>query len=315
MKGEQPMQTSEKLGLNLSESSDFVDITKISENFEKLDEHVDVINLLRLGSYDEIDTNPSYAWGSAGTSDGISYKREDSGGTITLNGEATDSWYGILFETEILPETYLLTGNPEKYTFSGCPEGGSEETYYISIAAYYAGEYYELAKDCGTGCTFTLTEQTYLVIRFYYKKGMVFDKTTIKPMLVRGSTKPQYYIPPSKYIDGKKGVTIDKILERFAEKYLANNFVKEIQIAGSGYTYASVYQIGTVVIGRITGVSSTGYTSISGLPETNQETYVTAISTSGNKIYTEEMSAGATSFGIGVPSDAAAVITFMYETA
>lgn len=297
------MKTSEKLCLNLPESTDFVDITKISENFKKLDEHVDVVNLLRLGSYEESDTNPAYAWDKeAGTQDNISYVHKESG-EITINGTSTDAWFAILFETTLFPGTY---------TFTGCTESGSDETFYIEIDAVIDEKYSEIARDYGQGCTFTLTSKTYCVIRFRYKKGIVFNKCVIKPMLVRGSSKLDY-VHQSKYIDAKNGITLDKILERFAELYLAKKFVKKIEVDCNGCENMRVYQIGKIVICSFVAASSYGYSYISNMPSPTENVPILGISADG-KVYTTILAKGGFDFTISGMNDSKVYVSFVYET-
>ena len=91
-------------------------------------------------------------------------------GSVTLNGTAASIYQHARGQVSYLP--------PGTYHLSGCPQGGSEDTYYIKIGT--------LGVDTGDGVTFTLDTVKSVMPIIYVKKGTVLDNVTFKPQIEIG---------------------------------------------------------------------------------------------------------------------------------
>ena len=116
------------------------------------------------------------------TKNGITFTK-NSDGTYTVSGTATaNAVFSILTEGDLTNPT-LQTGT---YTLSGCPSGGSGNTYKLDISV---GSYNQ---DTGSGVTFTLSEAT----QINYVRILVYSGQTInavfKPMIEKGSQVTSY---------------------------------------------------------------------------------------------------------------------------
>lgn len=115
----------------------------------------------------------NYANYSNRTIQGIIYTANDDG-TITANGTATaDSYY-------YLTKGYYIALKAGTYTVSGCPEGGSKNTYAIVGAGW-------VPLDIGEGSTFTLEEDANKSIMIFIKKGTTVENLTFYPMLTKNN--------------------------------------------------------------------------------------------------------------------------------
>lgn len=75
----------------------------------------------------------------------------NSDGSITADGTATDdAYYTIRHKTN---ERFSLPAGT--YTLSGCPIGGSLNTFHM----YIADDNHDIAKDFGNSCLFTVVEK------------------------------------------------------------------------------------------------------------------------------------------------------------
>lgn len=108
-------------------------------------------------------------------------------GGITVNGTATaNTWYRF----NINIEKRLPTNTP--MALSGCPAGGSAESYYIGL--YLAGEWYADIGKGNTDINFT-TREIYSRIEVSIIKGTVCNNLTFYPKIEVGTT----ITPYSKY--------------------------------------------------------------------------------------------------------------------
>lgn len=288
------MKTSENIRLNIPESEDFVDVGKLAENFEKIDKHMYMENLLRSDAYKYMKSTLGSCFGETEEGSGWQATRL-SDGRIQLNGTPKNriGWW-VLYQCDLQAGTYTL---------EGCPKGGGEQTFNLSI--YRDRDYMDdiaIARDYGEGCTFTLEEDMYCEILFNCKAGISLDKKMIEPMLTRGSETHNYYIPQKRYDDSESWLIVDRMFGKL---------VKKIEV-DCDYTVSSlVIQIGTFVIGRIVA-DPEGAATVSGLPAPKQCTCVTARSLS-ETLTTLDFEAGETSFTIYV-GHGTGIIEFMYET-
>ena len=121
-------------------------------------------------------------YGSA-TVGGVTFT-DNKDGTYTANGTATENGtYGI--------RVNLSLEVNEPMVLSGCPKGGSQNTYYMG--AVRQGE----SSIADTGNSAVVTNGLITQIFIAYKAGTVFDNTIFKPMLETG-TKATEFTP---YVD------------------------------------------------------------------------------------------------------------------
>ncbi len=110
---------------------------------------------------------------------GITYT-DNGDGTITANGTATD--YSFVSISSNGYNSGLLTGN---YTLSGCPAGGSETSYNISIFAIKSDGSAVDDYDYGDGVTFEVQEGEYYMesIVLGVRKGTTVTNLVFKPQI------------------------------------------------------------------------------------------------------------------------------------
>ena len=109
---------------------------------------------------------------SSTTKNGIAFTVNDDG-SVTASGTATAT------SALDIGKTTLTAG--EKYTLSGCPEGGDELTY--SLYGLNTTSWVGLGgRDTGDGYTFTATAGE-VVIRVNINQGTTIDNLTFYPML------------------------------------------------------------------------------------------------------------------------------------
>lgn len=115
---------------------------------------------------------------------GITYTVNDEDGSITANGTAT------AFSTFMLYGDSTFLKLNETYTMSGCPSGGSTDTYYIGGGLYVDSQYVAGGlTDTGTGRTSMVTaEHNKFYSQIAIKEGTVCNNLVFKPMLNYGST-------------------------------------------------------------------------------------------------------------------------------
>ncbi len=103
---------------------------------------------------------------------------DNGDGTVTANGTAT----GLIW--------FILPGNDftlpqDTYSLSGCPVGGSEETYYFGVSLYNDTTIVanSTANDIGYGATLDTTNKTYTSARVFIciKSGVTVNDITFNP--------------------------------------------------------------------------------------------------------------------------------------
>jgi len=118
----------------------------------------------------------SYPYGdTTNTNNGITWT-DNGDGTITANGTATARTYFNLTQT-----WYEWNGLTEGVTYylSGCPDGGSIDTYDISIQD---STYINMSKDYGTGTSYT-ADSNPVGVFITIREGVTVENLTFKPML------------------------------------------------------------------------------------------------------------------------------------
>lgn len=102
------------------------------------------------------------------TENGVTFTVNDDG-TIILNGTAIYDWNFYINKSYVLPEgTYIL---------SGCPDGGSDSTYYL----YARGD--KSYKNYGEETLINGGNTNHVNMRIFFREGQVFNNTVFKPMI------------------------------------------------------------------------------------------------------------------------------------
>lgn len=155
--------------------------TSIVNAINSLKEDVDSV---AQGSYENLIPYPYYH--TTVTRSGITFT-DNGDGTVTANGTATTT--ADFYCQNYHDKTFTVSAG--KYTMSGCPEGGSETTFFQILGKQKDGKVERVLTNTETQ-TIELTEETelYVILRVY--KGTTVNNITFKPMLERGSIVHEY---------------------------------------------------------------------------------------------------------------------------
>lgn len=161
-------------------------------------------------------------------------KKEDE--TLVVNGTATKD-----FTFSIKRNIELEDG--EQYKLSGCPNGGAEKKYALTINQYYENQSH-FGQDYGDGVNFTYNGSLPINNNIYIRlfKGITYNNLIFKPMIVKGTEqKPyeQYGASPSfAYPSSVKAVSdVKNILNMSNAKGGTSGGITCNMIADGSYTY------------------------------------------------------------------------------
>ena len=115
------------------------------------------------------------------TINGITFT-DNGDGTITINGTATAKvWYPI--STRSASTIYATSGI---YYLSGCPAGGSNNTYFLQCNVYNDAIEVNSFNEYGVGRTQNLSrfEFTTISVNFNVREGVTVENLTFRPLLV-----------------------------------------------------------------------------------------------------------------------------------
>jgi len=128
--------------------------------------------------------NTSGSWSdNAWTLNGVTFTVNPFG-SITANGTASG-----LTNMLLMRRGFALPAGT--YHLSGCPSGGSDNTYRIDV--YAIGSTVALAVDYGSGAQFTLTERTTIdYMRIRVPSGASLSNKTFYPMIRPASLSPEW---------------------------------------------------------------------------------------------------------------------------
>ena len=163
-------------------------------------------------------------------------------GSFTLNGVATSnmSWY-------LITKSMKWVTEPGKYFFSGCPNGGSLDSFYLETTVHKNDNFLAKWKDTGNSTTcdtsgLDYNQQTFCIV---IKAGARFDNVTFYPQLEPGDKKTEfepYTVKPTavRYITVKgRNRAILEPTGTGADIEFGSNYFK-VKKKGSSY-YASMY--------------------------------------------------------------------------
>lgn len=122
---------------------------------------------------------------TTGTIEGVVYT-DNGDGTVTVNGSATDNSIHYTSQTQ----ASAIHLGPGTYTLSGCPAGGSDNTYRLTVKTNDAQPVYY--HDFGAGCTFTITAEKIIYIYIRVASGTSVSSLIFKPQLEVGDTATEF---------------------------------------------------------------------------------------------------------------------------
>ena len=152
-----------------------------------------------------------------GTIRGLSFTN-NADGSITVNGTATHNIYLNL------ADFYNLDG---EYYISGCPAGGSIDTYRIIVDENNKGNAY----DIGEGARFTAKKGNVYSILISVLEGVTLTNAVFKPMLNRGTTA----LPYEPYFDGLRSAPVTEM-----ESVGVNLFDRDALTYSTEWKYMSI---------------------------------------------------------------------------
>lgn len=130
---------------------------------------------------------------------------DNGDGTVTASGaENSTSTISTFWLASVYNPIFLEAGT---YTFTGCPEGASAETWYVRFGDENNNF---LASDIGEGCYFTLQTDQHVTVSLRVADNVAIpDKIVFKPMLVKGSVPREY----KQYKDVEDQIVADNLIE------------------------------------------------------------------------------------------------------
>lgn len=118
--------------------------------------------------------------------------------SVTANGTATEN-AGLCLDPTSGDQLFLNQYGYQKYILSGCPAGGSEDSYFAYIHPGYINNAWKPSlKDYGNGCEFDYDGQTKVYVAVFVKKGATANNLVFKPMIRLASDPDDTYAPYAK---------------------------------------------------------------------------------------------------------------------
>ena len=132
------------------------------------------------------------------TSNGITFTVNNDG-SVTANGTSTS-----VAVIDVNTNIYLPNG---EYILSGCPKGGSADTYYIAVNG---GSGAVNTSDKGDGTSFSINDYTLDRVRVWINVGQTVNNLTFYPMIRKADVTDDTYEP---YVNDSVDVRLNNILE------------------------------------------------------------------------------------------------------
>lgn len=235
-------------------------------------------------------------------------KKEDE--TLVVNGTPTED-----FTFSIKRNIELEDG--EQYKLSGCPNGGAEKKYALTINQYYENQSH-FGQDYGDGVNFTYNGSLPINNNIYIRlfKGITYNNLIFKPMIVKGTEqKPyeQYGASPSiDYPSKVKSVNGSAKIDIFNENIFNTENVKstsEVSVVDNkngvlelqgvngyweGITTTQKFETGKRVYIKCKFVEGTGSSGNIGIKDTNGDDILENYKVSNNLISCSFISKGIT---------------------
>lgn len=187
-------------------------------------------NLIPYPYYEDTEEDRGITW------------TNNADGTITITGTATNDSAHNLSQRNNTGKLYLPNG---KYKLSGCPSGGSNNTYYLEALCTKNSSANSLGIDNGTGVDITVNGDdygingAYIMVRGIVKNGQTVSNLTFKPMLRLASDTDDTYQPYAKTnreLTDELKSEIDKFWSLGSGMSIANNTdLNDITTPGNYY--------------------------------------------------------------------------------
>lgn len=126
---------------------------------------------------------------STTTVHGVTFTIDNNAGTITVNGRADQDNDARIYFVGGSGKPRLVGG--KSYCFSGCPSGGSTDTYYMGASMYtvVGGAYIRgLGSDTGSGNYWSITEDCTFSANITIKAGTEVSNLVFRPQVEEGLT-------------------------------------------------------------------------------------------------------------------------------
>lgn len=185
------------------------------------------------GAKNLFPTNKTYYNGSSYTNNGITFVQNDDG-SITVSGVATADAQYTLFTRNTDWGINIDVG--KSYILSGCPSGGSNDTYRLVFGDTQSSAYHRLAIDTGEGAEFTITtaSEAYYASSIDVRSGVdLTTPITFYPMLRTASDTDSTYQP---YAETNYQLTHNKVDWKSNGILGAKNLIPYPYYTGSSHT-------------------------------------------------------------------------------
>jgi hypothetical protein len=145
----------------------------------------------------------SYPYNETSHTDNGVYWTDNEDGTVTANNEATGNSTFLCHARQSMSANRLIVPNG-KYILTGCPTGGSDSTYRISVSITKNGSSFGLGIDYGDGVIITVNgddnyqDKAVIQIGCDVRNGYTANNLTFKPMLRLASDTDDTYQPYAK---------------------------------------------------------------------------------------------------------------------
>ena len=144
-------------------------------------------NICPINGHDEVDVvrtgkNLLHHIYPSETKNGVTFT-ENTDGTVKVNGTATaNTEHSLTYRiTSTYGTCFLKKGT---YIISGCPSGGGSSKYEIGINTTVGGSGVTLARDYGSGATFTLADDGLVGTWIIVRNGVTVNNLVFRPMIV-----------------------------------------------------------------------------------------------------------------------------------
>jgi len=118
---------------------------------------------------------------------GVTFATDENTGVVTVNGTASggDATFWVVGNT-----AFMRLEKNKTYFLSGCPSGGSADTYLLTFTRYNLDGSYgaSLLNDIGSGSSASYTEDWKPIISIRVKDGTTVSNLVFRPQLELGTT-------------------------------------------------------------------------------------------------------------------------------
>lgn len=185
----------------------------------------------------------------------IATTQEKNGVTFTVNSDGTVTANGTSTSTIDIKVAEGIFENGKSYILSGCPSGGSTNTYML-----YNGNANQIA-DTGNGKEFTYSSSLGNFVFIGIRSGVTLNNLVFKPMLTLATTPDSDYAHYQPYAKTNVELTQD---------VTPVNAIASVSVpSGTMSSDSYLYKVGKIVIAyfQITGVTASANDFVCTIPE------------------------------------------------